>query len=68
MTEPGADDSRDDAELDDPGRDPKGLDPPRNLFGGGPTQTTGRAGPDEGEREDDEQQDREREDEDATED
>ena len=28
-------------EIDDPGRDPKGLDPPRNLFGGGPVQDTG---------------------------
>ena len=25
-----------DEEIDDPGRDPEGLDPPRNLFGGNP--------------------------------
>jgi hypothetical protein len=31
-------------ELDDPGRDPKGLDPPRNLFGGA-DQDTGRGEP-----------------------
>jgi hypothetical protein len=33
------------AEIDDPGRDPKGLDPPRNLFGGGPDQDSGRGEP-----------------------
>jgi hypothetical protein len=32
-------------ELDDPGRDPKGLDPPRNLFGAGPDQDSGRGAP-----------------------
>lgn len=32
-------------EIDDPGRDPKGLDPPRNLFGGGPDQDSGRGDP-----------------------
>ena len=32
-------------EIDDPGRDPKGLNPPRNLFGGGPDQDSGRAKP-----------------------
>ena len=32
-------------ELDDPGRDPKGLNPPRNLFGGGPDQDSGRGEP-----------------------
>ena len=31
-------------ELDDPGRDPKGLDPPRNLFGGA-DQDTGQGAP-----------------------
>ena len=31
-------------EIDDPGRDPKGLDPPRNLFGGA-DQDTGRREP-----------------------
>ena len=31
-------------EIDDPGRDPKGLDPPRNLFGGA-DQDTGQGAP-----------------------
>ena len=39
MSEPG---ERTDDDLDDPGRDPKGLTPPRNLFGGGPDQDSGR--------------------------
>jgi hypothetical protein len=34
----------DDDELDDPGRDPAGLNPPRNVLGGG-TQDTGRGAP-----------------------
>ena len=34
-----------DDELDDPGRDPAGLDPPRNLFGGGPDQDSGQGRP-----------------------
>jgi hypothetical protein len=33
-----------DGELDDPGRDPKGLNPPRNLFGGA-DQDTGQGTP-----------------------
>jgi hypothetical protein len=32
-------------EIDDPGRDPKGLNPPRNLFGGGPDQDSGQGEP-----------------------
>jgi hypothetical protein len=32
-------------EIDDPGRDPKGLNPPRNLFGGGPDQDSGQGRP-----------------------
>jgi hypothetical protein len=32
-------------ELDDPGRDPKGLNPPRNPFGGGPDQDSGSGEP-----------------------
>ena len=36
---PGADD-----ELDDPGRDPKGLDPPRNVLFGG-SQDAGQGAP-----------------------
>ena len=41
-----------DSEVDDPGRDPVGLDPPRNLFGGadqdtgqGAARGTGNVGP-----------------------
>ena len=32
-------------ELDDPGRDPVGLDPPRNILGTGPDQDSGRGEP-----------------------
>ncbi|MGY1704964.1 hypothetical protein ACI79C_10340 [Geodermatophilus sp. SYSU D00697] len=32
-------------ELDDPGRDPKGLNPPRNPLGAGPDQDSGRGEP-----------------------
>ena len=35
------------SEVEDPGRDPKGLNPPRNVFGGGPDQDSGQ-GPAEG--------------------
>jgi len=45
MTEPEAENT--DTELDDPGRDPKGLNPPRNLFGAGPDQDSGRGNPDD---------------------
>jgi hypothetical protein len=31
---------------EDPGRDPAGLDPPRNLFGAGPDQDSGQGRPD----------------------
>ena len=34
-----------DDEIDDPGRDPRGLNPPRNLFGGGPDQDSGQGAP-----------------------
>ena len=35
-----------DSELDDPGRDPKGLGgPPRNPLGGGPDQDSGKGEP-----------------------
>ena len=34
-----------DGELDDPGRDPAGLDPPRNLFGANPDQDSGQGRP-----------------------
>lgn len=33
------------SDVDDPGRDPKGLNPPRNLFGGGPDQDSGQGRP-----------------------
>lgn len=45
MSESGASRPGGNEELDDPGRDPKGLDPPRNLFGGGPDQDSGRGEP-----------------------
>ncbi len=32
-------------EIDDPGRDPAGLDPPRNVFGGGADQDSGQGTP-----------------------
>jgi hypothetical protein len=41
MTDPS---TNSDGELDDPGRDPKGLNPPRNLFGGA-DQDTGQGTP-----------------------
>jgi hypothetical protein len=45
MTETGASAMGADSEIDDPGRDPKGLEgPPRNPFGG-PDQDTGRGEP-----------------------
>jgi hypothetical protein len=34
-------------DVDDPGADPKGLTPPRNPFGGGPDQDSGRGTPGE---------------------
>ena len=34
-----------DSELDDPGRDPVGLDPPRNPLGTGPDQDSGQGQP-----------------------
>ena len=33
------------SELDDPGRDPKGLNPPRNPLGGGADQDSGQGRP-----------------------
>ena len=36
MSESGPSDRDTSEEIDDPGRDQKGLNPPRNLFGGGP--------------------------------
>jgi hypothetical protein len=53
MSESGSTTPGPDEELDDPGRDPKGLNPPRNLMSGGfsnpsggPDQDTGRGEPD----------------------
>jgi hypothetical protein len=46
MTESGSSAMGSDEEIDDPGRDPKGLNPPRNLFGGsGTTQDSGQGSP-----------------------
>ena len=45
MSESGSSSLGSDAEIDDPGRDPKGLNPPRNLFGGGPDQDSGQGKP-----------------------
>ena len=45
MSESGSSSSSADEEIDDPGRAPKGLNPPRNLFGGGPDQDSGRGEP-----------------------
>ena len=45
MSDSGASSLGSNDELDDPGRDPKGLNPPRNLFGGGPDQDSGRGEP-----------------------
>jgi hypothetical protein len=44
MTESGSSRMGSNEEIDDPGRDPAGLDPPRNLFGGA-DQDTGRGEP-----------------------
>ena len=45
MSESGSSNLDAEEEIDDPGRDPKGLNPPRNLFGGGPDQDSGRGEP-----------------------
>ena len=44
MTESGSSSTSSDQEIDDPGRDPQGLNPPRNPFGGA-DQDTGRGEP-----------------------
>jgi hypothetical protein len=47
MTESGSSTASSDEEVD-PGRDPKGLNPPRNLFGGGGTgQDSGQGTPED---------------------
>jgi hypothetical protein len=45
MSESGSSRLGADEEIDDPGRDPKGLNPPRNLFGGGAAQDSGQGKP-----------------------
>ena len=45
MSESGSHSLGSDEGLDDPGRDPKGLNPPRNLFGAGPDQDSGQGRP-----------------------
>ena len=45
MSESGSSSLDAEEEIDDPGRDPKGLNPPRNPFGGGPDQDSGRGEP-----------------------
>ncbi|SET18435.1 hypothetical protein [Geodermatophilus poikilotrophus] len=45
MSETGSSAAGANEELDDPGRDPVGLDPPRNPLGGGPDQDSGRGRP-----------------------
>lgn len=46
MSETGSSKLGADSDIDDPGRDPKGIGgPPRNPFGGGPDQDSGRGEP-----------------------
>ena len=45
MSETGSSAAGANEELDDPGRDPIGLDPPRNPLGGGSDQDSGRGRP-----------------------
>jgi len=45
MTESGSSSAQSGEEIEDPGRDPKGLNPPRNLFGGGASQDSGQGKP-----------------------
>ena len=45
MSETGSSAAGANEELDDPGRDPVSLDPPRNPLGGGPDQDSGRGRP-----------------------
>jgi hypothetical protein len=47
MSESGSTSLGSNSEIDDPGRDPKGIGgPPRNPLGGGPDQDSGRGDPD----------------------
>jgi hypothetical protein len=45
MSESGSSSLGANEEIDDPGRDPKGLNPPRNPLGSGPDQDSGRGEP-----------------------
>ncbi len=45
MSETGSSAAGTNEELDDPGRDPKGLTPPRNPLGAGPDQDSGQGAP-----------------------
>ena len=45
MSESGSSSTSASEEIDDPGRDPNGLNPPRNPFGGGPDQDSGQGKP-----------------------
>jgi hypothetical protein len=47
MSESGSSSTSSGEEIDDPGRDPKGLTPPRNLFGGGTDQDSGQGKPED---------------------
>jgi hypothetical protein len=45
VSESGSSSPGSNSEVDDPGRDPKGLNPPRNLFGANPDQDSGQGAP-----------------------
>jgi hypothetical protein len=45
MSETGSSSLGSNSEIDDPGRDPEGLTPPRNVFGAGPDQDSGQGEP-----------------------
>ena len=47
MSESGSSSLGANEDVDDPGRDPKGLIPPRNPLGAGPDQDSGRGEPDD---------------------
>ena len=47
MSESGPSSTSSGGEIDDPGRDPQGLTPPRNLFGGGTDQDSGQGKPED---------------------
>ena len=47
MSESGSSSLGTNGDVDDPGRDPRGLEPPRNPLGAGPDQDSGRGKPDD---------------------